>query len=204
MYDFIIYDFDGTLSDSYPVFTDALLELLGRYGLTAERETCYSLLKVSVGHALRAFDFGRPTTEVASEFNHLYHELARRNMQAFPGAADILRYAVERGKRNYIYTHTGKFAFEMMDKMQLTGYVDYVLDASAGYPRKPAPDALYYLFEHCGIEPSRAIIVGDRDIDIEAGHNAGIHGCLIDQGNYYPKLEAEYRIADLAELKNII
>lgn len=204
MYDFIIYDFDGTLSDSYPVYTDALMQLLEKYGLSAERETCYALLKVSVGHALRAFDFGQPMTELSREFNHIYHELARSSMRAFPGAADILRYAVERGKKNYIYTHTGKFAFEMMDKMQLSGYVDYVLDASAGYPRKPAPDALYFLFEHCGIDPERAIIIGDRDIDVEAGHNAGIRGCLIDPGHYYPDFKAEYRIDDLAELRGII
>lgn len=204
MYDFIIYDFDGTLSDSYPVYTDALLELLERHGLRAERDECYSLLKVSVGHALRHFAFDRPLEEISQEFHHLYHEHARRSMQAFPGAADILRYAVEHGKKNYIYTHTGRFAFEMMDKMQLSGYVDYVLDASAGFPRKPAPDALYFLFEHCGIEPARAIIIGDRDIDVAAGHNAGIHGCLIDPGHYYPNFEAEYRVDDLAELKDII
>lgn len=204
MYDFIIYDFDGTLSDSYPVFTDTLLELLERHGLRAERDECYSLLKISVGHALRHFTFDRPLEEISREFHHLYHEHARRELCAIPGAADILRYAVERGKRNYIYTHTGKFAVEMLEKLQLGSYVDYVLDASAGYARKPAPDALYFLFEHCGIDPARAIMIGDRDIDVAAGHNAGIHGCLIDPGDYYPDFEAEYRIEKLCELRGII
>lgn len=204
MYDFIIYDFDGTLSDSYPVYTDALIELLSRYGIHEEWDAAYKVLKVSVGHALRHYDFGKPREEIAHEFGALYRELARKQMKAFPEAIDILRYAKDHKKKNYIYTHTGKFAFEMLDKMELSPYIEYVLDGSADFPRKPAPDALYFMFGHCGIEPSRAIMIGDRDIDVNAAHNAGIHGCLFDEGGYYPDTPAEYRITSLRELEKII
>ena len=204
MYDFIIYDFDGTLSDSYPVYADALMILLERYGLHMEWKEGYALLKVSVGHALRQFDFGKPIKNISVEFNKIYHELARASMEAIPGAVDILRFATEHDKKNYIYTHTGKFAFEMLDKMKLSPYVDYVLDSSAGFARKPVPVALYFLFEKCGIDPSRALMVGDRDIDVEAAHNAGIHGCLFDPGDYYPDCRAEYRINGLLELEKIV
>lgn len=204
MYDFIIYDFDGTLSDSYPVYTDALLGLLGRYGIHEDWDRAYALLKVSVGHALGHYDFGRPRAEIAHEYGHLYRELARKEMKAFPEAVDILKFAVDHKKKNYIYTHTGKFAFEMLDKMGLTPYIEYVLDGSADFPRKPEPDALYFMFDHCGIDPARAVMIGDRDIDVKAAHNAGIHGCMFDEGNYYPDCPAEYRIKNLRELENIL
>ena len=41
MYDYLIYDFDGTISDTYPA-TKALLELLGRWGRQADYSTAYS------------------------------------------------------------------------------------------------------------------------------------------------------------------
>ena len=31
MYNFLIYDFDGTLSDTYPIFTEAFLKLMEKY-----------------------------------------------------------------------------------------------------------------------------------------------------------------------------
>ena len=47
-------------------------------------------------------------------------------------------------------------------------------------------------------------MIGDRDLDIEVAHNAGIDACLFDSENFYPELQAEYKISSLNELKEII
>ena len=59
MYQNIVYDFDGTISDSYPIFTKALLVLLEHHGMKEDYGACYALLKESVGAALRHFDCRR-------------------------------------------------------------------------------------------------------------------------------------------------
>ena len=46
--------------------------------------------------------------------------------------------------------------------------------------------------------------VGDRDIDILAGKNAGMAGILMDTEGYYPQLSVEYRITELKEIKNCL
>ena len=88
--------------------------------------------------------------------------------------------------------------------MNLSQYFDFVVDGSYKFPAKPAPDAVDFLCKKCNIDKSRALIIGDRDIDIGAGHAAGIKGCLIDVGNYYPSYPADYRINSLLDLKQII
>jgi phosphoglycolate phosphatase-like HAD superfamily hydrolase len=81
--------------------------------------------------------------------------------------------------------------------------VTYTLDSSRPFPRKPDPAALNFLCEKFDIDKSTALMVGDRDIDIDVGHNAGMRGCLFDTGNYYPDCRAEYRVDNLSDIKKL-
>ena len=47
-------------------------------------------------------------------------------------------------------------------------------------------------------------MVGDRGIDIEAGHNAGMRGVLFDPDGFYPGVRAELRAASMAELPRLL
>lgn len=204
MFDYIIYDFDGTISDTYPVFARALLETAAYYDIKTDYDTVYKQLKVSVGHALKQYNWPDNIENVKALFKSNHHRLARQCQEAFPEAKEILQYAIDNGKKNYLYTHTGKFAYEMLDKMGLSQYFEFVLDGSYGFPSKPAPDAFNFLCEKCNIDKNRAIMVGDRDIDVGAAHAAGAKGCLMDIDNYYTDCKAEYRINSLLDLKKII
>ncbi|HHT53546.1 MAG TPA: HAD-IA family hydrolase [Clostridiales bacterium] len=200
MYDYLIYDFDGTISDTYPVFTKALLELLGRRGREADYSTTYSKLKVSVGHALRYYGL----SDCNTEYHSIWKELALAEQQAFPEAPEILRFAIALGKKNYLYTHSGSIVYKLLEKMGIHDCFDFVLESTTyKFPRKPAPDALNFLVKTCGIDRRRALMIGDRDIDIEAAQAAGIAGCLFDPGGYYPDCKAEHYIKSLLDLKAI-
>lgn len=204
MYNFLIYDFDGTLSDTYPVFTDALLTMLERHNIKGDYATAYKQLKQSVGFALRQYDFGVTPEEASREYHQIHRALAIERQEAFPESAQILSYAKAHGAKNYVYTHTGKLVYELLEKMGLDGYIEFVLDGTYDFPRKPAPDALNFLCEKCGIDKMRALMIGDRDIDIDAAHAANIAGCLIDPEGFFPECKAEYRINALTELQKII
>lgn len=204
MYDFLIYDFDGTLSDTYPVFTDAFLKLMEKYDIPQDRDTVYGLLKQSVGAALNHYDFPMSKKEARVEFEEIYQPIALEQQNLFPESEEILRFGLAMGKKNYVYTHSGLWVYALMERMGIRDCFDFVLDCTYDFPRKPAPDALNFLIEKCGIDKSRALMIGDRDLDIEVAHNAGIDACLIDTENYYPDLKAEYRITSLLELKDII
>ena len=204
MYKYIIYDFDGTIANSYPIFAKALVETMKRHGKELPYQTAYEQLKVSVRSAIRInASCEEEIMPLKDEFYEIYFEIARKELEAFPDAKDTLQYVKDHGKKNYIYTHTGKFVYEMLDKMGIANLFEFVLNGSYGFPSKPSPDALLFLMEKCNIDPDSALMVGDRDIDTNAGHNAGIHGCLIEDG-YYPDCKTEYYIKNLSELKNII
>ena len=64
--------------------------------------------------------------------------------------------------------------------------------------------ALLNLMKKNGLKADECIMVGDRDIDILAGKNAGMVGILMDTEGYYPQLSVEYRITELKEIKNCL
>ncbi|MBR6726549.1 MAG: HAD-IA family hydrolase [Clostridia bacterium] len=204
----LIYDFDGTLSDTYPVVTRVFLDILREQGVTEDYDRAYADLKVSFGHAI---DLAIAKYGLSIDRKHFGKLLNDRSSAAalageqkpFAEALDLLKSAAEQGKRNFIYTHSGKFVHDVIAAWGFTPYVTYTLDHSHGFPRKPDPTALLFLCEKFGIDPATAVMVGDRDIDVEVGHNAGMAGCLFDTGNYYPDCAAEYKVNDLSEIKKL-
>lgn len=200
----VIYDFDGTLSDTYPVFTEAFLRVLKLNGIEEDYDTAYAHLKVTVGHAFEQYP--SLPKEAKQQFKDIHYELAMDHQFPMEGAEEILRYVVENGGNNYIFTHSSKNVVgPLLDKWGLSKYITDMVDGTYKIHRKPHPDGVNVLLEKHLIDPAEAIIVGDRDIDIISGQRAGIKGCLLDPEHFCDFFkDSEYEIQNLVELKNIL
>lgn len=203
-YKHLIYDFDGTLSNTYPCFTETVLQMLRSRGLEADYKTVYDLLKVSVGHALKNSAFTEDYSVLRKEFHVVHDELAMKIQELYPEAEEILRYAMAQGHKNYLYTHSGKIVKILLEKWGIADCFEDIIDSTMSFPTKPAPDALNWLCEKHGLDKNDCIMIGDRDIDTDCGRNAGMKGCLFDPEHYYDDSDVDYRIDNLLQLKNII
>ncbi len=203
-YKHLIYDFDGTLSDTYPCFTEAVLRTLKDFGMSDTYESVYAKLKVSVGYTMRCYDFGMDSAAARKYFHDIQNELAPKIQKPYPEAEEILRYAMANGHKNYLYTHSGKIVKVLLEQWGIADCFEDIIDSTMSFPTKPAPDALNYLCAKHGLDKKDCIMIGDRDIDTDCGRNAGMKGCLYDPEHYYDSADVDYRIENLLELKNII
>lgn len=204
-YGHFIFDFDGTLSDSYPVFVKAAKAIADRYDVLYTDDQIYRLLKKhSTVYLFDTLGFGEYRDNAYHEFKRLSDEWLRSDASPLDGVEELLFFISENGGKNYVYSHSGNIVLQNVHKWGLEKYfVDYML-GDTRYPRKPAPDALLALMSRNRLEPDKCVMIGDRDIDILAGKNAKISGILIDDGNYYPDLEVEYRVSKLSQIKSFI
>ena len=202
-YKYYIYDFDGTISDSYPVFTKAFMMMLDDLGIEDTYESVYSKLKVSFGRALSSYDFSKSDRKPSDIFKEKRAPLLLTEAKPYPDAEKLLSAVIENGGKNFIYTHSGSIIWEMLEKWGLKKYFAGGVTADMKFPPKPAPDALNYLCESYGIDKSCSVMVGDRDIDIVAGKNAGIEGILFDPEQFYTGVECEYQVTRLEDIINI-
>lgn len=182
-----IWDFDGTLFDTYPRISAAFHEALRRLGCTRPQDEVLTAVKQSVRGA--AADYARRYGLNEAAINRLYHEIEGAlpvdDMTPYPGVHAFLRAVMARGGRHFLYTHRDRGALIALSNHAMADCFSGAITIEDDFPLKPAPDALMHLLKKHGIDPQSAVMLGDRSIDVDAALNAGIAGCLIDEGHYY-------------------
>lgn len=198
----LFWDFDGTLYDSYPQLHASLrsgLESLGLGHIIGD-EALMKLLKVSVFHAATwcADHSGTDVQQIMDRYR-AFHRL-EKDFPPYEDMADCLRRLHAAGYHHYLYTHRDEAAIEQLKTDGLWELFEDAVTISDGFPHKPAPDALLSLMARNHLTPDTCAMVGDRDIDIEAGHNAGMSGFLFDPEGFYPGYPAEGHADTLSRL----
>ncbi|KKI93913.1 phosphoglycolate phosphatase [Bacillus sp. SA1-12] len=161
----ILWDFDGTLFDTYPAFTEVMYEVLN--GEIAQ-EDILKQLKVSFSHAAKYF---RLTNESILEFKEKDKSLSPARKKPFPFVEEVLKYA----KINVIMTHKPREEVQfILDYFGWGHYFREIVAGDDGFPRKPDSTAYLYLHEKYSLD----IAIGDRLLDIIPAKEAGLYTCL--------------------------
>ena len=197
-----IWDFDGTLFDTYPHTVAAFCETLRRHGRQADEAEVYEKMKITVWEALR--HYGADEAFVR-EFYALENTLSfPPTGRPFEGIPALLRYVTARGGENYLYTHRDRVALEYLDLFGLTPLFSGFVTAENGFPLKPAPDALNWLAQSFALDPARCLMVGDRLIDTQAGKTAGMRTCLLHPDGGLPADQSDFYCRDVPALAALI
>ena len=201
----IIWDFDGTLFDSYPGMVNAFLRALKKYEIEAEYDEVLKLFlnseKTAVQYYQNQFLLGEELTEVyQDEKSHI--DLS--NMLPFPYAKEVCQRIKEAGRYNYILTHRGSTTYDILRKNGMVELFTEIVTKDNQFARKPDPEAIYYLLDKYQIDLKEAMIVGDREIEILLGQKAKVKTCFYESGNREPELQADYRVKSLEEVLDIM
>ncbi len=94
------------------------------------------------------------------------------------GAREILAKIVASGSRNFLVSHRDQQVNQLLKQAGLSEYFTEVVTASNGFARKPNPESLLYLKAKYNIESG--LVIGDRDLDRQAGQAAGFDTLLVD------------------------
>lgn len=175
-----IWDFDGTLFDSYPHILASMQKVLAEEGLSCDSTTLWRRLLVNFGEGRKYSGLSPEAYRRFTEYQHLMGEFEiEPKVIPFDGMRDILSDIVKNGGKNYLYTHRNKTSLGYLDSFGLTEFFADFVTSEENFPAKPAPDAVLAIIERNHLRKSECIMIGDRLIDGMAGINAGIAGALI-------------------------
>ena len=178
----LLWDFDGTLMDTYPAYTKMVKDAV-QCGLPDEE--IFALLKVSFGHAFKELDL---SDEEIKQIKRLERGLTPEDFKPFPGLREVL----EAAEVNVIMTHKERaLAKAILEANDLDRYFTEIVAIDDGYPRKPDPASYRYLHEKYRID----LAVGDRELDIIPAKMLGIQTCLFQNH----KAAADYYVDDYGE-----
>ena len=178
-----IWDFDGTIFDSYPHTLRCCWDAMEEAGLTDgwDRKAVLSRLLVSFGDMKR--ETGMPDDVYRRLLDRIHlvgEDEVLPKAVPFPDAREVLSAVVRNGGKNYLYTHRNRTALWYLETYGFMDLFEDCLIAEEGFPSKPAPDAVLALIARNSLDPAECVMVGDREIDGMSGKNAGIAGALVN------------------------
>ena len=202
-----IWDFDGTLFDTYPIVISQMQTALGDFGCTIDPVELMEHLLDTVGAALEycAEKFSIDYTQLSDAYSVLHKQVAL--LPVAPPMASVeavLAQVVARGGKNFIFTHrdlAGTTAY--LEKYGLDRYFTHIVGTDCpGFAWKPAPDTIAYLLDAYGLDPAEVAMVGDREIDLASARAAGIYTIHYLCKAVPQELRCHWRFADYADMSD--
>lgn len=188
-YDNFIWDFDGTLFDSYPHTAAALTQALADNGKRIDANEAEKLLRITVGTAVR--HYGLTDEEYKQFYAYELTDNFEPVIKIYDGVEDAMNRVLKRGGKHFLFTHRDKKALELLGKQGILGLFTEVITVENGFPYKPAPDAIEYLVKEHSLDKDKTVMIGDREIDIGSGINAGVHTLFFDEFGVSPETKAD-------------
>ncbi len=209
----VLFDFDGTLSNSLGTYIKVYRQTLSAFGFNLSDEEivkrCFAKKEEEICDFLGI-------SEKTDEFRKLYfeskHELLQENL-LFPDALDLLKDLRRTDIKMGIVTFTRRWYIDkMVDQLDIRRFFDSILSFDDVINAKPDPEMVIKSCENLYISPLNTIVVGDSKGDIMMGRAAGVKTAL-----YFPKenqkfynldslkeTKPDFIVSSLSELKSII
>ena len=202
-YTHILFDHDGVLVDTEPLYyratREALADLgvelpLARYlGLMADGASAWEL----AGDAT-AGEIGR----ARCRRNRLYQSLLASEPIEINGVEEVLERLRSRYALAIVTTSRPEDFALIHRRRRIVPLVDLVLTRNAYRRSKPYPDPYLTALARFGIGPERALAVEDSERGLKAAVAAGID-CAVVHNDFTEGQDfslAKYRVGDLSEL----
>lgn len=201
-----LWDFDGTLMDTYPAMVRVFLQAAARLGLPVTAEHALALMMNSLGHCIRTVAAEGGVTEDAlrAAYDEEAQSIRLDEVRPMPGIPEALRALKARGGRHFLVTHRNDQAWDFLRAAGLAELFDGGVTGSARLPRKPAPDMVLRALAEGGVAAEEAVMIGDRPLDTEAGRRAGILSCMMDTSGRFPEDGAELYCRDAWALPGLL
>jgi len=201
----ILWDVDGTLFDTYPAISAAILAALAEQGVTLDRAIVTRMAMTSLGSTLpdlaKRFKLDHERLYVRYEFFLAGTPLGCQ--RPFPGVRQLLKWIIQRGGVNLIATHRGTDSLiPLLKYFRLHAFFTDILTVSDGYPRKPNPAMFNMLITRHELNREETLAIGDRDLDLRAGKAAGVATALY---GYAPhEILPDITISDYREFTKLL
>jgi phosphoglycolate phosphatase len=172
----ILFDLDGTLTDSGPGITRCAADTIRHYGLPVPDA---ATLRTMVGPPLRTTfpRFGIPEAQVEEAilyYRKLYNAGGKFENIPYPGIEDMLQKLKDDGHRLFIATSKPEhMSVDILEHFGLAHYFDRICGSLLDGVRDQKAEVIAYLLDSIG-GGSNVVMVGDTVFDVVGAKEHGI------------------------------
>ncbi|HEL2006473.1 TPA: HAD family hydrolase [Streptococcus suis] len=212
MYQTILFDLDGTLTDSGQGILNSVAYALEKMGI---EEPDTANLNRFIGPPLyesfsRFYQLNPEDTQSAVDaFRVYFKEKGMFENQLYPGIFPLLEELRTAGKTLVIATSKPEiFAKQILEHFGIAHYFDVIAGASLDSSRISKADVIGYAINQLEAFPKHAVMIGDREHDIEGArmHQLPAIGVLYGYGSKqeFEKAGATMIVETVQDLKRVL
>ena len=198
MYQYVIFDLDGTLLNTIDDLADAgnyVCRLHGWPEHSVEEYKRYvgnGMTRLAIRFSPEEWHTEEGLHTILSEFMPYYDAHKQDKTAPYAGMPQAVARLKEAGVAVAVLSNKADRLAGPVVEHYYPGTFPIVQGAVDGLPTKPDPTLLHRLMERMGADPARTLFVGDSNVDIQTAKNGGLVSCGVLWGfRGRAELEAE-------------
>lgn len=191
MFQSILFDLDGTLTDAAPGITNSVKYALSKFGID---ETDDNKLRKFLGPPLISsfmefYGFSKEKAQKAVEYYREYfvpHGIFEN--EVYSGIPKLLQKLKADGKTLIIATSKPEtFAVQIAEHFEIDSYFDLIAGSNLDNTRSKKAQVIEYALKTLGIlDRAHAVMIGDREHDIKGAKKTGLRSIGVLYGYASP------------------
>jgi 2-phosphoglycolate phosphatase len=181
----VLFDFDGTLGDSYPAITASVNYVREHHGLPplSIADVRHHVGRGAVFLMKETVERGDLDANVALYKAH-HPSVMHAGTRLYPGVADALRKLHAKGLRLGVCSNKPvAFTRDLLAYLKVAQFFTVVLGPEDVERPKPAPDMLLAGVARLSISAGEALYIGDMTVDIQTARAAGVQVWSVPTGS---------------------
>lgn len=177
----VLFDLDGTLVDTLPLFEQASLHAFQSIGVSLDPREFRELYQMNLrlSRIAERLSHGEHLETLRQVRDDRYIQMLTTTAQWLPDAVSLLPY-LKKKKGIGIVTGSWKSYVDALNiRLGVSFHASVIVTADDVAQGKPHPEGLLLAAEKLNADPRNCVYVGDQDFDMEAAANAGMEGWLI-------------------------
>jgi HAD superfamily hydrolase (TIGR01509 family) len=175
----VLFDMDGVIVDSEPLWSEAEKQLLARRNLRYSPSLKSAMMgrdaRGAVGCLIEHYGLAETVGELMEERNQLIAEFFKEHLKAIPGALELVRSLMAAGIMTGLVSSSPKPLVELaLEKLSVTVLFDLILSGDQVVRGKPAPDIYITAAENLGVKPEYCLVIEDAPHGVAAAKGAGM------------------------------
>ncbi|HEV2487113.1 MAG TPA: HAD hydrolase-like protein [Terracidiphilus sp.] len=169
----LIFDLDGTLTDSKPGILGCLRKVIDARGMGDQGPLERFIGPPVEEWVVELLPDGSEDEQaaLARDYRACYDREGWRNNSVFPGVREMLAQLRQEGFPLYVCTSKQQhFAVRILDAFELSGLFTAIYGDKAEYTSHSKVDLLANILREQALSPDSTWMIGDRSFDIDAAH----------------------------------
>lgn len=205
-YDAVIFDMDGVLIDSEPLWKIAMEEVFRSVGCSLTRQDFQKTVGLRLDEVIEywynhtGWESATPK-EVENKIVQRMMELLIENSTPLTGVIETLEYLKSKGKKIGLATSSYEILINtVLDTLSIRSYFDFTHSAENEAYGKPHPAVYLSVAERLEVSPIRCLVIEDSLNGIISGKAARMKVVCIPEKSHHPEpklMLADYQFEDM-------